>query len=55
MAGSGVSMKMTEFNNYMEQVKHSVAQMVLFNNYPNVSVNYVDNDLQAGTLKSLEY
>lgn len=55
MAGSGVSRKMKKFNNYMEQVKYSVAQMVLFNNYQNVSVNYVDNDLQAGTLRSLEY
>lgn len=46
---------MTEFNNYMEQVKYSVSQMVLFNNYPNVSANYVDNYLQSGTLRSLEY
>ncbi|MCT4404786.1 hypothetical protein EFT43_07730 [Leuconostoc falkenbergense] len=45
---------MKEFNNYMEQVKYSVAQMVAFNNYPNVSENYYENDLQAGTLQSLE-
>ena len=45
---------MKEFKNYMEQVKYSVAQMVAFNNYPNVSENYYDNDLQAGTLQSLE-
>lgn len=45
---------MKEFNNYMEQVKYSVAQMVAFNNYPNVSGNYFDDDLQAGTLQSLE-
>lgn len=45
---------MKEFNNYMEQVKYSVSQMVAFNNYPNVNPNYFDNDLQAGTLQSLE-
>lgn len=45
---------MTEFNNYMEQVNYSVSQMVLFNNYPNISENYYNNDLQAGTLQSLE-
>ena len=38
----------------MEQVKYSVAQMVAFDNYPNVSKNYYDNDLQAGTLQALE-
>ncbi|MFL2051995.1 hypothetical protein ACEN35_03160 [Leuconostoc mesenteroides] len=46
---------MKEFNNYMEQVKHSVSQMVLFNKYPNVSENYYYNDLQPGVLESLEY
>lgn len=45
---------MKEFKNYMEQVKYSVAQMVAFDNYPNVSKNYYDNDLQAGTLQALE-
>lgn len=45
---------MKEFNNYSEQVKNSVAQMVPFNNYPNVNVNYYNN-LQAGTLHELEY
>ncbi|EEJ42644.1 hypothetical protein [Leuconostoc mesenteroides] len=45
---------MREFNNYMEQVKHSVSQMVAFNNYPNVSENFYENDLQAGTLQALE-
>ena len=45
---------MKEFKNYMEQVKYSVAQMVAFNNYPNISENYFDNDLQAGTLQALE-
>lgn len=45
---------MKEFNNYMEQVKNSVAQMVAFNNYPNVNENFYDNDLQAGTLQTLE-
>lgn len=45
---------MKEFNNYMEQVKYSAAQMVLFNNYPSVNPDYLDNDLQAGTLQALE-
>lgn len=45
---------MKEFNNYMEQVKYSVSQMVAFNNYPNVSENFYENDLQAGTLQALE-
>lgn len=45
---------MKEFNNYMEQVKHSVSQMVAFNNYPRVNPDYLDNDLQLGTLRALE-
>ena len=45
---------MKEFNNYMEQVKDSVAQMVLFNNYPSINPDYLDNDLHVGTLQSLE-
>ncbi|WP_273948120.1 hypothetical protein [Leuconostoc mesenteroides] len=45
---------MKEFKNYMEQVKYSVAQMVAFNNYPNVDGIYFNDDLQAGTKQSLE-
>lgn len=45
---------MKEFKNYMDQVKYSVDQMVLFNNYPSINPNYLDNDLQVGTLQSLE-
>lgn len=45
---------MTEFKNYMEQVKYSVDQMVAFNNYPSVNPDYLDNNLQAGTLQALE-
>lgn len=45
---------MKEFNNYMEQVKYSVSQMVLFNNYPSINPDYLDNDLQTGTLQALE-
>ncbi|WP_273705104.1 hypothetical protein [Leuconostoc mesenteroides] len=45
---------MKEFKNYMEQVKYSVDQMVAFNNYPSVNPDYLDNNLQAGTLQALE-
>lgn len=45
---------MKEFNNYMEQVKYSVSQMVAFYNYPNVDGIYFNDDLQAGTKQSLE-
>ncbi|KDA48664.1 hypothetical protein L964_1885 [Leuconostoc pseudomesenteroides 1159] len=45
---------MKEFNNYMEQVKYNVSQMVAFYNYPNVDGIYFNDDLQAGTKQSLE-
>ena len=45
---------MKGFNNYMEQVKYSVSQMVAFYNYPNVDGIYFNDDLQAGTKQSLE-
>jgi len=43
------------FINYAEQVKYSVLQKVLFNNYPIVNPDYINNDLQVGTLQALEY
>lgn len=45
---------MKEFKNYMEQVKHSVSQMVMFNNYVNVSEGRYYDGMQAGTIQSLE-